>query len=59
MADTKTEVKTVPATIKAVADFFGRKPNQTLKEWSEEWKQLSETDKEQIKLGIGNGTLSY
>lgn len=47
------------ATIKAVADFFGRKPGQTLKDWSEEWKQLSETDKEQIKNGIGDGTLTY
>lgn len=47
------------ATIKAVADFFGRKQGQTLKDWTEEWKQLTEEDKEQIKNGIGDGTFNY
>jgi hypothetical protein len=56
---TKERIIMAAATIKAVADFFGRKPGQTLKDWSEEWKLLSETDKEQIKEGIGNGTLTY
>jgi len=47
------------ATIKVVMDYFGRKPGQTLKDWTEEWKALSEESREQIKEGIGNGTLSY
>jgi len=47
------------ATIKAVADYFGRKTGQTLKDWTEEWKALSDEAKEQIKEGIGNGTLTY
>jgi hypothetical protein len=47
------------ATIKVVMDFFGRKQGQTLKDWTEEWKALPDEAKEQIKEGIGNGTLTY
>jgi hypothetical protein len=47
------------ATIKDVADFFGKLPGQTLKGFSDEWKALSDEDKSQIKEGIGNGTLNY
>jgi len=46
------------ATLKQVADYF-RGPGETLKAFSEEWKALSDTDKEQLKEGIGNGTFSY
>lgn len=47
------------ATIKAALDYFGRKSGQTLKDITEEWKKLTEQDKEQLKEGIGNGTLTY
>ena len=46
------------ATLKACADYL-RKSNETLKEFTEQWKSLSDTDKEQIKQGIGDGTYSY
>lgn len=42
-------------TLKQVGDFFG----MTSKEMMKEWKALSDTDKEQIKQGIGDGTLTY
>lgn len=54
-----TTVKTTPATIKQVADYFGRKPGQTLKDWGEEWKQLSDEEKTQLREGIGDGSLTY
>ena len=47
------------ATIKQVTDFFGRLPGQTLKDWTAEWSALDETEKAQIRDGIGNGTLTY
>lgn len=59
MTETTNTVKTAQATLKQVADYFGRLPGQTLKAWTEEWKQLSDEDKEQIKDGIGDGTLTY
>lgn len=46
------------ATLKQVADYF-RLPGETLKAFTEEWKRLSDTEKEQLKGGLGNGTLSY
>jgi hypothetical protein len=46
------------ASIKDVADYF-RKGNQPLKEFTEEWKLLSDKDKEELKQGIGDGTLDY
>jgi hypothetical protein len=55
----KERIIMAAATIKVVMDYFGRKPGQTLKDWTEEWKALSEESREQIKEGIGNGTLSY
>lgn len=49
------------ATIKAVRDFFneGSVRPMSVKEFSTEWNQLTEDEKEQIKTGIGNGTLNY
>lgn len=49
------------ASIKDVADFFrsGDGPKVTLKEFSDEWKALSDGDKAQLREGIGNGTLTY
>jgi hypothetical protein len=49
------------ATIKAVRDFFNEGSTQPLgvREFTDQWKLMSDTDKEQIKEGIGNGTLTY
>jgi hypothetical protein len=55
---TITVEKKTPATLKAVTEFF-RREGETLKGFTEEWKQLTDEDKEQIKEGIGNGTLTY
>jgi len=41
-----------------VADYF-RKSGETLKGFTEEWKALSDADKDEIRLGLGNGTLTY
>lgn len=46
------------ATLKQVADFF-RTEGDTLKKFSDEWKLLPEQDREDLKSGIGNGTLTY
>lgn len=42
-------------SLKAIMAFFG----MTASEMVKEWKRLSEADKEQIKSGIQDGTLSY
>jgi hypothetical protein len=49
---------TAQATLKQVADYF-RLPGQTLKAFTEEWKLLSDEDKEQLKSGLGNGSMTY
>lgn len=46
------------ATLKDVAAFL-RKDNETLTQFSQEWKTLTDEDKRQIREGIGNGTLTY
>lgn len=46
------------ASLKEVAEYL-RKDGETLSQFSAEWKGLSETDKEQLKEGIGNGSLNY
>jgi hypothetical protein len=46
------------ATLKQVTEYF-RREGETLKGFTEEWKQLTDTDKAQIKQGLGNGSLSY
>lgn len=58
MNDTTVSVKSTPATLKAVADYF-RKPGETLKGFSDEWKALPDKDKNEIKEGLGNGSLTY
>jgi len=57
MADATIAPKTT-ATLKQVADYF-RKSGETLKGFTEEWKALSDADKDEIRLGLGNGTLTY
>lgn len=44
-----------PASVKQVVDYFGMK----LSEFKKEWEKMTETDKEQLKKGIGDGTLTY
>ncbi|HVY09523.1 MAG TPA: hypothetical protein VHB18_05200 [Mycobacteriales bacterium] len=44
------------AEIKAVKEFFGY---ATLTEFRNEWAALSEEDRTQIRLGLGDGSLSY
>lgn len=43
------------ASLKAVAEFFGG----PLSQFSQEWRELDETSREQIKNGIGDGTYTY
>ena len=52
------------ASIKQIADFFltdgkGGKRVGSLTEFSAEWKTLDDASKDQIKKGIGDGTLTY
>ena len=42
--------------LKGIKDFFGY---ATLADFSKDWKQLTEQDKEQIKTGLRDGTLTY
>ena len=58
MTETTTIAKPAPATLKAVTEFF-RQPGESLKGFTEEWKALSDTDKEQLKQGIGDGSYTY
>lgn len=46
------------ASISEVQKFFHRE-GDTLKQFSEEWKQLTDKDKTDLKTGIGDGTLNY
>lgn len=46
---------TTLATLKQVRDFFGLDG----KEMVAEWRKLTDTDKTDLRTGIGNGTLSY
>ena len=39
----------------AVMKFFDMKPTA----FKNEWQQLTDTDKEQLKSGIADGTLTY
>jgi hypothetical protein len=45
-------------SIKDVMDFFG-KGEGGLKGFSDEWKLLTPEDKDQIKEGLENGSLTY
>ena len=57
MSTTAAE-KTAQATLTQVTGYF-RLTGQTLKGFTEEWKALTEQDKDDLKNGIGNGTLTY
>lgn len=42
-------------TIKDITAFFGMTPREMVKEW----KELSDTDKADIRSGLQNGSLTY
>lgn len=44
-----------PATVKEVMTFF----EMTAADFMKEWKVLSDKDKDDLKNGVGNGTLNY
>lgn len=46
------------ATIADVMNYFGRGEGG-LTAWRAEWAALTPEDKEQLKTGIDNGTLTY
>lgn len=55
MTDTTTPATTPTASLKEIRDYFGLDGKQMVAEW----RKLSETDKTQLKTGIGSGTLNY
>ena len=42
--------------VKDIMNYFGYK---TAGEFMRDWKQLSDSEKEQLRSGIENGTLTY
>lgn len=46
------------ASLKDVATFL-RKPGETLRAFTDEWKGLTDQDKVELRTGIGDGTLTY
>jgi hypothetical protein len=44
------------ANLKQIKEFFGY---VSLSAFSADWKQMSETDRAQIRDGIGDGTFTY
>lgn len=44
------------ATLKMIAEFFQFK---SLTDFRNQWGTLSDSDKDQIKTGIGDGSLNY
>lgn len=45
--------------VNVLAKYFGRLPGQTLMDFAAEAKALTDTDFEQLKSGIENGSLNY
>lgn len=43
------------ASIKEVMAFFG----MTAQEFTKEWRKMSQQDKEELRRGIGDGSLTY
>lgn len=46
------------ATLKQVFDYF-KVPGYTLTDFKNDWQGLTDTDREHLKSGIGNGTETY
>lgn len=51
-----TSLKPASPSLKDIKELFGY---PTLKAFSDDWKELTDQDKEQIRQGISNGTLTY
>lgn len=45
--------------LKLIKEFFGLKDGQKMTEFANEYKTLTDEDKEQLADGIEDGTLSY
>lgn len=43
-------------TMKDIRDFFGY---EKLADFSADWKQMPNADRDQIRAGLGDGTLTY
>jgi hypothetical protein len=56
---TTTEKKTSDGRVAKIVKFFGKKPGQSLSEFAAEYKELTETDKQQLFDGISDGSLNY
>lgn len=46
----------VKATLKQIAEFFSY---DSLAQFRKDWMTLSEQDKSDLQVGLGNGTLTY
>ena len=46
------------ATLKDVRDYFKR-DGEALTDFGKEWKELSDKDKDDLKRGLGDGSLTY
>lgn len=46
------------AKLSEIATFF-RKPGESLSDFSKEWLALSDKDKEEIKKGFDDGSMTY
>lgn len=46
------------ASIKDVADAV-KAPGETLSDFSKEWRKLTPEDKEDLKKGVADGTMTY
>lgn len=47
------------ATMADVFKFFADGTDYKMSEFRNDWKDLTDEDKEQLKRGIGDGTLTY
>lgn len=48
-----------PSNLKIIKEFFGFKEGQTMTQFGNEYKELSDEDKEQLARGIEDETLDY
>lgn len=45
--------------IAGIYKFFGPRPGQSIKDFADEFKMLTVEDKNQLREGIDNGSLTY
>ncbi len=56
----KMPEETRKASVKAIKEFFGYRPGkETLSDFAQELKELSDEEKLQLSDGIENGSLTY